>query len=236
MIPVIGISAEVDNERDIKLKNTYVHAIEASGGLPLVLPYTNDPNTMQSFVDLCDGFLFTGGDDVAPHRFGEEPKDSCGDVQLFRDEYEFLLLKQAMKTAKPILAICRGIQLVNVAFGGTLYQDIPSEKPSQILHRQTDFGSTPAHTVSVLPDTPLAALMGKDTLRVNSLHHQAIKVLGDRLAVMAVSEDDLIEALYLPEAQYLRALQWHPERMFDTDAGSRLIFADFVDACKVGMR
>ena len=236
MIPVIGISAEVDNERDVKLKNTYVHAIEASGGLPLVLPYTNDPNTMRSFVDLCDGFLFTGGDDIAPHRFGEETKDTCGEIQPFRDEYELLLFEQAIKTAKPILAICRGIQLVNVALGGTLYQDIPSEKPSQILHRQTDFGSTPVHAVRVIPDTPLSALMGKNDLRVNSLHHQAIKVLGDRLAVMAVSEDNRIEALYLPKAQYLRAFQWHPERMFDTDESSRLIFADFVGACKVGMR
>ena len=231
MIPLIGITAEVDDERDVKLKNTYVHAIEASGGLPIVLPYTNDPKTMEYFVGLCDGFLFTGGDDIAPAHYGEEMSDTCGAIQPYRDEFELAMLRLVMETSKPVLAICRGIQLVNVALGGTLYRDLPSEKPSSVLHRQTDFGSTPAHAVRVVPNTPLGELMGEAELQVNSLHHQAIKRLGDCLAVMARAGDGIIEALYLPGEQYLRALQWHPERMFDTDAPSRLIFADFIMAC-----
>ncbi len=234
MIPLIGITAEVDDERDVKLKNTYVHAIEASGGLPMVLPYTSDPKTMEYFIGLCDGFLFTGGDDIAPAHYGEDALDTCGVIQPYRDEFELSLLRQVLGTPKPVLAICRGIQLVNVAFGGTLYQDLPSEKPSSVLHRQTDFGSTPAHAVRVIANTPLSELMGQDELQVNSLHHQAIKRLGDRLAVMAEAEDGTVEALYLPDEQYLRAVQWHPERMFDTDAPSRLIFADFIKACGDG--
>ena len=232
MIPVIGISAEVDNEKDIKLKNTYIHAIEASGGLPMVLPYTNDTHIMEYFTELCDGFLFTGGDDIAPDRYGEPLKDTCGEIQQFRDEFEFNMLHKVLKTSKPVLAICRGSQLVNVAFGGTLYQDIPSEKPSEVLHKQEDFGSTPIHFVKLIDDTPLSSLMKQDYMQVNSLHHQAIKKLGDRLEIMATAADGIVEALYLPGEQYLRAFQWHPERMFDTDVQSRLIFADFINACK----
>ena len=232
MIPVIGISAEVDNEKDIKLKSTYVHAIEESGGLPMVLPYTNDITIMEHFTELCDGFLFTGGDDIAPERYGELIKDTCGEIQYFRDDFEFNMLHQAMKASKPVLAICRGSQLVNVAFGGTLYQDIPSEKPSTILHRQKDFGSTPAHSVRLVADTPLSSLIKQEHMQVNSLHHQAIKKLGDGLEIMALADDGIVEALYLPGEQYLRAYQWHPERMFDTDAQSRLIFAEFINACK----
>ena len=232
MIPVIGISAEVDDEKDIKLKNTYVHAIEASGGIPMVLPYTQDIKTMERFIDLCDGFLFTGGDDIAPERYGEQIKDTCGEIQYYRDDFEFNMLRQVMKSSKPLLAICRGSQLVNVAFGGTLYQDMPSEKPSTVLHRQEDFGSTPAHSVSLVADTPLSSLIKQEHMQVNSLHHQAIKKLGDGLEIMALAEDGIVEALYLRGEQYLRAYQWHPERMFDTDAQSRLIFADFINACK----
>lgn len=232
MIPIIGISAEVDNEKDIKLKNTYVHAIEAAGGLPMVLPSTQDAKTMKLFAELCDGFLFTGGDDVAPERYGEQKKDTCGEIQYFRDELEFNMLGEILKTSKPLLAICRGSQLVNVAFGGTLYQDIPTEKPSEVTHRQNDFGSSPIHSVKLVANTPLSLLTGQEQLQVNSLHHQAIKTLGEGLEVMAVAEDGIIEAIYMSGGKYLQAYQWHPERMFDTDAQSRLIFADFINACK----
>jgi putative glutamine amidotransferase len=198
----------------------------------MVLPYTEDRSMMEHFAALCDGFLFTGGDDIAPSRYGESTKDTCGVIQQFRDRFELEMLEVVMRHAKPVLAICRGIQLVNVAFGGTLYQDIPSEKPSAVTHRQEDFGSSPIHTVSLLPDTPIAALVGQARIGVNSLHHQAIKRLGDGLEIMALAEDGTVEALYLPGERYLRAYQWHPERMFDTDANSRLIFADFINACR----
>ena len=224
MIPVIGISAEVDNEKDIKLKNTYVHAIEASGGIPMVLPYTQDIKMMERFTDLCDGFLFTGGDDIAPERYGEQIKDTCGEIQYYRDDFEFNMLGQVMKASKPVLAICRGAQLVNVALGGTLYQDIPSEKPSEVLHKQEDFGSTPAHSVKLIADTPLLALVKQESIQVNSLHHQAIKTLGEGLEIMAVADDGIVEAIYLPRYQYLWAFQWHPERMADR----REFFSDFL--------
>lgn len=231
MIPVIGISAEVDNEKDIKLKNTYVHAIEASGGLPMVLPYTEDEKTVELFAELCDGFLFTGGNDVSPARYGEKQKDVCGQIQYFRDAYEFNLFRHVMKVTKPVLAICRGAQLVNVALGGTLYQDIPSEKPSDITHRQGDFGSSPIHSVKLVANTPLSLLIDQEKMQVNSLHHQAIKTLGKGLEIMAVAGDGIVEAVYMPRGQYFQAYQWHPERMFDTDAQSRLIFEEFINAC-----
>ena len=238
MIPIIGITAEVDDEKDIRLKNTYVHAVEASGGLPVVLPYTNDMKIIERYALMCDGFLFTGGDDIEPSRYGEETLDTCGTIQLFRDDFEFNMLSRALGASKPILAICRGCQVVNVAFGGTLYQDIPSEKPSHVCHKQSDFGSAPIHSVrlaevSLLCDPSQACdPTGQETIQVNSLHHQAVKRLGDRLEIMAEAEDGIIEAFCLRGEQYLRAFQWHPERMFDTDPNSRLIFADFINACK----
>ena len=232
MRPIIGVLAEIDNELSTKVLNTYIHAIEMSGGIPILFPYVVECKTIEHFIDICDGFLFTGGADIDPKRYGEEASENIGAIQIHRDEFEFQVFEKVINTSKPILAICRGSQLVNVALGGTLYQDIPSEKPSEVLHKQEDFGSTPAHSVKLIADTPLLALVKQESIQVSSLHHQAIKTLGEGLEIMAVADDGIVEAIYLPRYQYLWAFQWHPERMFDTDMPSRLIFADFINACK----
>ena len=231
MNPIIGIIAETDNELTTKLWITYVHAVEACGGTPVILPYSAKSETLNEYVRLCDGFMFTGGADIAPDRYGEEKSALCGEVQPYRDEHEFKMLEKALSTGKPILAICRGAQLVNVAFGGTLYQDLPSERPSDVLHKQRQAKMLPSHNVSIVKNTPLYKLAGLEQMTANSFHHQAIKTLGKELFVMATAPDGIIEAAYLDGAQYLRAYQWHPERLVDTDEKNKEIFVDFIKTC-----
>jgi len=229
--PIIGILAEIDTELNARVQYTYVSAIEKSGGLPLLLPNVNETEALERFAYICDGFFFTGGADVNPLRYGEQPKAACGEIQLQRDELEFKVFEKVICTQKPILAICRGAQLVNVALGGTLYQDIPSEINTDISHRQSEPKTSPSHEVRVLDGTPLSELMNKERIKANSFHHQAVKTLGKGLEIMALANDDIIEAFYLSGQRYLRAYQWHPERLCDNDTHNRLIFDDFIKNC-----
>jgi putative glutamine amidotransferase len=136
-----------------------------------------------------------------------------------------------METEKPVLGICRGAQLINIALGGTLYQDLPTELPTEISHRQTEPKFSPAHSVKILADTPLYDLVQKDRMTANSFHHQAVKTLGKGLELMALADDGVVEAFYLPGERYLRAYQWHPERLFAIDSDNRLLFEDFTAHC-----
>lgn len=232
MKAIIGVLAEVNEELNTSVQYTYISAIEKAGGIPVLLPRVESTETIEAFVQSCDGFFFTGGADIDPKRYGEEVKSTCGEIMYQRDEFEFRVFQSVIKTSKPILAVCRGAQLVNVALGGTLYQDLPSERPTQILHRQTVSKDAPSHGVKILKDTPLWTLAGKEWMAANSFHHQAVKVLGEGLSVMAAAEDGMIEAMYLKEERYLRAYQWHPERLCEKDEDNQRIFEDFVKACK----
>ena len=232
MRPIIGVLAEIDNELSTRVKNPYIHAIERSGGIPVLFPYVDDGETVERLVDICDGFFFTGGADIDPKHYGEEPRETVVNVQKHRDEFEFNVFQKVINTSKPILAICRGAQLINVALGGTLYQDIPSEVDTKIAHRQSESKFSPSHDVRIMVDTPLYETTQAERIKANSFHHQAIKALGKGLEIMAVAEDGIIEAVYLPGRQYVRAYQWHPERLFETDLENRMIFKDFINACK----
>ena len=231
MKPTIGLLAEVDDEQKSGVLPAYVRAIEKAGGLPILLPYVEDDAVIDAFVALCDGFFFTGGMDIEPKHYGEATSDACGAIQRYRDDLELRVINKVLATEKPILAICRGAQLVNVVLGGTLYQDIPSEFETKMRHRQEEPPLAYSHEVKVLPDTPLARLFGCDRIRANSFHHQAVKALGRDLGVMAVADDGIIEAFYGTGARYLRAYQWHPERLFDADAYNRAVFEDFIAVC-----
>ena len=232
MKPIIGILAEIDNEQTTLLRNAFARAVEESGGVPILLPYVRDVDTIAQFVELCDGFLFTGGADINPLRYGEEKQAECGETHHFRDELEFAVWEQVWGTSKPILAICRGLQLVNVALGGTLYQDIYSALCTELSHRQTEPRFSPSHSVQVIENTPLFHLTGQTSIPANTFHHQAIKTLGKGLEVMALADDGMIEAVYLPGTRYLRAYQWHPERLYDNDVYNRGVFDDFIGACQ----
>lgn len=231
-MPIIAILAQVDNEKNTKLASTYTEAIEKSGGVPLIFPYTEDEKTLDSLIELCDGFLFSGGADIEPSLYGEQRSPFCDASQSYRDSLELRVFAKVFEARKSIMGICRGIQLINVALGGSLYQDIPSEYQTGILHRQTEPNDMPSHSVLIESETPLYALVGKDSMPSNSFHHQALKRLGKGLEVMATSEDGMVEAVYLKGYPYLRAYQWHPERLYGTSAENKSLFDDFINAAE----
>lgn len=232
MIPTIGILSSVDAEGTSSIFFTYQHALEKNGALPLLLPYVEEPDVIDRFIELCDGFFFTGGVDIHPKYFGEEISPNCGEIQEKRDTIDLTVARKALESGKPILGICRGIQLLNVALGGSLYQDLPSERPSNISHRQAEDKFSYSHSVTVCKDSPLFALLGEERIPANSFHHQAIKALGRDLAVMAYADDGVIEGVYSTGAQYLRAYQWHPERLWEKNEANKAIFTDFIEVCK----
>ena len=231
---IIGVTPLWDEEKDSYwMLPGYLEGLEEAGAIPIILPLTAAGVDIAQLVDLCDGFLFTGGQDVDPNLYGEAVRPTCGELCPARDALERELLRQALERDKPILGICRGIQFLNAALGGTLYQDLPTEHPSEIEHSMKPPYDQAAHTVRILPDTPLAALLEKQELGVNSCHHQAIKSLAPSLVEMARSTDDLIEAVYLPGKTFVWAVQWHPEMSLRTDEASRKIFEAFVRGSKI---
>ena len=233
MLPIIGIIASAKDVDDLTSTTTYPKAIEEAGGIPIVLPCGENFEAYHHFIELCDGFMFTGGCDIHPARYGEETLPECGSIQDHRDIIELAFFEKAIKTEKPIIAICRGIQLINVGLGGTLYQDIPSQVKTELIHSQTEGHFEPSHSVNIIENTPLHDMTdGKASMIANSFHHQAIKDLGRGLAVMARAEDGIIEAVYMPEKPYVRAYQWHPERLWQIDADNLAVFTEFVKACR----
>ena len=176
--PIIGVTPLWDEEKNSYwMLPGYLEGLEEAGAIPVILPLAADGADIAQLVDLCDGFLFTGGQDVAPQLYGEAMKPTCGELCPARDALEQELLRQALERDKPILGICRGIQFLNAALGGTLYQDLPTEHPSEIGHSMKPPYDRTAHTVHIWPMTPLASLLEKTELGVNSCHHQAIKTL-----------------------------------------------------------
>ena len=215
--PIIGVTPLWDTEREsVWMLPDYLDGIRAAGGIPVVLPLEMSEKDADRIVEICDGFLFTGGQDV-----GSCPK---------RDALETLLLSKALPSDKPILGICRGLQFINVFSGGTLWQDLPSQHPSEIVHRQGKPYGVPTHKVELNGD--LQTLLGRDVIEVNTLHHQAAKDLGNDLTAMAVAPDGIIEAFQMVGKRFVWAVQWHPEYMFKTDPDSLAIFSCFVKHCK----
>ena len=229
--PIIGVTLLWDEEKNSYwMLPGYLEGLEEAGAIPIILPLAADGADIAQLADLCYGFLFTGGQDVAPQLYGEAMKPTCGELCPARDTLEQELLNRALEQDKPILGICRGLQILNVTLGGTLYQDLPTEHPSEIEHSMKPPYDQAAHTVRILPDTPLAALLQKQELGVNSCHHQAIRSLAPSLVEMARSTDDLIEAMYLPGKTFVWGVQWHPELSFRTDEDSRKMFMALVTA------
>ena len=210
----------------------YINGLKAAGAVPLVLPLMDNTSDILEITDICDGFLFTGGQDIAPSLYGEEKLPLCGECSPERDIMEKLILDEALKRDKPVLGICRGIQFINAYLGGTLWQDIPTQFSDKLTHCQKPPYDVPVHNVEIVKDTPLHTLLKKDSISVNSYHHQGIRELSSKLKCMAASPDGLIEAVYAPDKRFVWAVQWHPEFFYEKDENSRLILAEFVRNCQ----
>ena len=227
--PLIGLTPQVDEEGRWWINPDYMNSVSRAGGIPVLLPVTEKKEELEEIARRFDGFLFTGGPDVDPAFYGQEKEAFCGGIDRERDAMEMKLFRLVFDLDKPILGICRGIQLMNVALGGTLYQDIPTQVPSEIPHRVLEKPQArEVHEITAAPVCPFGDLPRK--LMVNSRHHQAIDRLAPGLAVRARAADGIIEAVYMPEKPQVRAVQWHPEN-FD-NALSRIIFGEFLCACK----
>lgn len=229
---IIGVMPLVDKEREsLWMLPAYMEGIEAAGGIPVIMPLTNEEETLHRLSDMADGFLFTGGQDVSPALYRKKAGEYCGESCQKRDSMEKILLSIAIREEKPVLGICRGIQLINAALGGTLYQDLPTEYASDLEHHQKPPYDVAAHGVKLVTGTPLSELLGEETMEVNSYHHQAIRELAPVLKPMAYAEDGLVEAVWMPEHRFLWAVQWHPEYNYRVSAESRKLFKKFVDTC-----
>ncbi|MBQ7434001.1 MAG: gamma-glutamyl-gamma-aminobutyrate hydrolase family protein [Lachnospiraceae bacterium] len=227
---IVGIMPLWDDEKDsIWMLPGYLEGIKHAGGIPIIFPLSTEEQELEQLIEMCDGFLFTGGHDVSPRIYNEDPME-CVDSCEVRDKMEMIVLKKAMDADKPILGICRGIQFINAALGGTLYQDIPKQCPSSIEHHQSPPYDIPVHDVSIVNNSPLQKCLRVSRLSVNSYHHQAVKAVAPELSVMAVSSDGIVEALYRENSRFLWAVQWHPEFSYKTDANSRKILEAFINA------
>lgn len=233
--PLIALTPYYNMEKEEPyMRPAYLRAIRAAGGIPLILPLESKTEELEQLVDTFDAVLFTGGPDLHPFYFGEETQAHCGNVCLKRDTMELELLSLVMAAKKPVLGICRGIQLLNIALGGDIYQDIPSQfhEDFPIAHTQPFYYDTPSHTVSVVPGTLLSDITQCSELKVNSMHHQAVRKTAAGLTVSGYAPGHLTEAIEKPDYPFFLGVQWHPEYLWEQDAAAARIFATFVDACR----
>jgi putative glutamine amidotransferase len=229
---IIGVTPLWDEEKkSIWMLPGYLDGIRNAGGIPVILPLTISQEDASALLMKCDGLLMTGGQDVNPLLYGQTATNQCGTICHERDEMETYFFREAINQNFPILGICRGLQMINVLLGGTLYQDIPSETESQINHNMQAPYDRVCHQVELMPGTGFHQLIQVEDMGVNSYHHQAVKDLGEGLEVMAVAEDGIVEAVSLPLKKFVWAVQWHPEYDHKTNDSSQLIFKAFVDSC-----
>jgi len=214
------------------LTESYVRAVQAAGGLPVVMPPVLDADELRELFARLDGLLLSGGGDIDPALFGQPRHRLTHDVSDERDQMELALARWSLAEDKPVLAICRGIQVMNVAAGGTLIQDIPSQIPGALVHRYSD--DTPrdyvAHTVRVNERTRLAAILGATKVATNSWHHQSCDAPGQGLVYTAWTLDGVVEGAESPGHRFAVAVQWHPEEMFHNRADMLALFRALVEA------
>ena len=240
--PVIGVATQtlpgIAGQRPHCwiMGHRYVEALRVAGAVPWLIPLLpHDPETMRAIFERLDGVFLTGGVDVDPARYGEAKSPLCGTVDPDRDAVELMLLEYSLAHDVPTLAVCRGIQIVNVALGGTLYQDVSAQVPGSLKH---DYFPTPvspsraylAHDITVRAGSQLAEMLGRRVAPVNSMHHQAIKDLADGLLPTAFAPDGVIEGVEGTKARYLLGVQWHPEELAESQPGMKRIFTSFVAA------
>ncbi|WP_059173855.1 gamma-glutamyl-gamma-aminobutyrate hydrolase family protein [Bacillus sp. FJAT-27445] len=229
--PVIGITSAYVKHNEI-MEGVYVHhdyhkVVAANGGIPIILPYI--PEIALEMLPLVDAIILSGGEDVDPDFYGQDPHPNLGPTILERDLAEIAIARYAIEHDIPLLGICRGSQIMNVALGGTLIQDIPSQFPESIQHGQKVARNKDSHWITVSPDSRLFQIFGSDRVRVNSIHHQALDKVADDLRVVARSADGIVEAVeYAKPSRFTVGVQWHPESLAPTDEAMNRLFKEFI--------
>ena len=237
MKPIIGITSNVEERTNQihNLNDNYIKAITRAGGIPMIIPVglEEDVSQLSAFLD---GLVLSGGHDVDPMLFGEEPHRDLGDVSPARDSIEIALAAEMLKLDKPILGICRGLQVLNVTIGGNMYQDIHAQNNTPILqHVQKAVRSHVSHPVQVKKGSLLESIAGSSEIKVNSYHHQAVKDVPKPFIVSGVASDGIIEAIESVEHRFVVGVQWHPEELSaNGDKVSLQLFEKFLEASKKG--
>ncbi|MEW5853490.1 MAG: gamma-glutamyl-gamma-aminobutyrate hydrolase family protein [Myxococcota bacterium] len=227
--PIIVVTPDITvrqsygvDQRIYELNAAYTDAVVAAGGLPVVAPYQEDPVALRELMDAADGLLLTGGDfDVDPRMFGARPHPKLGTLKPSRTQFEKELFLLARERDLPTLGVCGGMQLMNVLMGGTLWQDLPDERPTAVAHSQKYDRRRPGHSVTLTPGTRMHGIYEQDVIKVNTSHHQAVRDLAPGLVGSGISEDGLVEALEIPRLRFALGVQWHPETLAPTDEDPR---------------
>ena len=215
MKAIIGITTFTGTKKtQHSVNNTYINAVFEAGGIPVTIPIIHDEANYDNYLDILDGIIFTGGLDVSPLSYDENPLKEINDISSIRDKYELGLFKKAYERKMPILGICRGHQITNVALGGKLYQDLYTQIPNCLGHSPSGVSNNEFyHSINIEKESKLYDIFKKEKIFVNSFHHQAVKELGKDLAISALSEDGIIEAVEATDDRFLIGLQFHPENL-----------------------
>jgi putative glutamine amidotransferase len=237
--PVIGITADVldsenpEHEPALFLPQRYCRAVQEAGGVPLILPYSNSPAAIRRVIERIDGLLISGGNfDIHPSHYGEQPLNGLGEIRHARTDFELKLLCVALKSDLPVLGICGGAQAINVALGGSLYQDIATQVPTAGEHQQSARKETGGHRVTIRRGTQLERILQRRAVEANTTHHQAVKALGRGLVVNATADDGMIEGIESRGHTFALGIQWHPEVLAPRHPGHRRIFTAFISICR----
>ncbi|MGQ9825863.1 MAG: gamma-glutamyl-gamma-aminobutyrate hydrolase family protein [Desulfotomaculales bacterium] len=228
---VIGVTCSWDDESEkYQVHSFYLRAVSAAGGIPLVLPDCIGENELKELLGLLDGLLLTGGGDVDPAYFGEEPIPASGRIAPLRDAFEVALVRQGLAADLPILGICRGMQVLNIAAGGNIYQDISTQIAGSLKHCQQAPYWAGTHSIEIQEGTLLQSILQEKTIRVNSFHHQAVRDPAPGFIVSALAKDGVVEAIESPSRRFVLGVQCHPEGMWEKDRRFLKLFTALVEA------
>lgn len=235
MKPVIGVTTDSEYKNGYyyqRLNEWNLKSISDNGGIPLMFQITNDDEIIEKYLEMVDGVFFTGGNDVNPQCYGEDPIKGIGNLDCVRDEFEIKLYHKAVKKNIPILGICRGTQVMNVAAGGKLYQDINIQVQKANSHSYSAFGAYEYHNVEIITDSRLYEILKVKEIKTNSYHHQSVKEVAKGYRPTAFAKDGIIECIESEELTFALGIQWHPEVMYDKLPVFADIFSAFIKQCE----
>lgn len=236
--PLIGISGSliIDSSgsfagyRRSYVNHDYILSVIKNGGVPVIIPFNEDLEIVRAQVSAVDAVLLSGGHDIVPQHYEEEPRQRTGSSFPARDLFDFELLRQAVAQNKPVLGICRGMQLINVFFKGSLYQDLSYIDKEVYKHDQSVSPTQVTHTIELTPGSKLHQIFGEDKMMVNSFHHQVVKRLGDGLRIGAAAKDGVVESIEHETAPFIVGVQWHPEMLHAHEEKMNRLFDAFIRA------